>query len=104
MHCIVLRTHTPCTRPDPPTDLLAWLTAPDHDHSGPPPGDKWERACVDRTGDVATWGLRPHMIAQLRESPPPPAVALQARVAALYPEYVVAHMPCEVSNVLQSGT
>ena len=30
--------------------LLDWLTAPGHDHSGPPPADKWEQACVDREG------------------------------------------------------
>lgn len=76
--------------------LLTWLTNPGHDHHGAPPCDKWERACVDRTGDAATWGLRPEVITSLREDPPEAAVALQAMVAALYPEWVVAHMPCEV--------
>jgi hypothetical protein len=75
--------------------LLAWLTAPSHDHAGPPPADKWERGCVDRAGDAATWGLKEGMIEALRDDPPPAAVALQARVAALYPEWTVAHMPCE---------
>ena len=37
--------------------ILDWLTAPGHDHAGPPPGDKWEKACVDREGDSPTWGL-----------------------------------------------
>lgn len=32
-------------------DLLAWLTAPGHDHNGPPPADKWEMSCVDREGE-----------------------------------------------------
>jgi probable phosphoglycerate mutase len=77
-------------------ELLAWLTSPDHDHTGPPPEDKWERACVDRDGDAATFGLRPEVIQRLREAPPPPAIALQARLAAMYPEWLVAHMPCEV--------
>jgi hypothetical protein len=76
--------------------LLEWLTAPGHDHSGPPPGGRWERACVDRAGDALTWGLRPEVIEELRHAPPAAAVALQARVAALYPEYTVAHMPCKV--------
>ena len=38
--------------------LLAWLTADGWDHSRGPPQAKWERACVDREGDAATWGLR----------------------------------------------
>lgn len=41
--------------------LLAWLTEPGHDHSGPPPESKWELSCVDREGDAATWGLRPEV-------------------------------------------
>lgn len=35
------------------------------------------------------------MLAALRDDPPPPAVALQSRLAALYPEYDIAHMPAE---------
>lgn len=38
--------------------LLAWLTAPGWDHAAGPPEAKWARACVDREGDAATWGLR----------------------------------------------
>lgn len=76
-------------------ELLDWLTAPGHDHSGPPPEGKWERACVDRAGDAATWGLGADTLRALLEAPPPAAVALQARVAALYPEWTVAHMPSE---------
>ena len=45
--------------------LLAWLTSPGHDHAGPPPDDKWERTCVDRTGDAATWGLREEVRARV---------------------------------------
>lgn len=41
--------------------LLAWLTAEGHDHTGDPPADKWERGCVDRMGDRPTWGLRPEV-------------------------------------------
>jgi len=50
---------------------------------------------VDRTGDDVTWGLRSDVIERLRRDPPAAMVALQARVAALYPDWVVAHMPCE---------
>ncbi len=38
--------------------LLSWLTADGWDHSAGPPKARWERACVDRDGDAATWGLR----------------------------------------------
>ncbi|GFR50258.1 hypothetical protein Agub_g12444 [Astrephomene gubernaculifera] len=75
------------------SQLLAWLTAPAHCHQGPPPENKWEVACVDREGDKATWGLQPAMLAALRDDPPPPVVALQTRLAALYPEYDICHMP-----------
>ncbi len=51
--------------PSERTSLLDWLTAPGHDHSGPPPEDKWERACADTEGDAASWGLRPHVLQAL---------------------------------------
>ena len=35
------------------------------------------------------------MLSRLRESPPAPVVALQARLAALYPEYTICHMPAQ---------
>ncbi|KXZ52552.1 hypothetical protein GPECTOR_9g596 [Gonium pectorale] len=76
-------------------ELLAWLTSPQHNHAGPPPGEKWEMSCVDRTGDQLTWGLQPHMLEALRDDPPPPVVALQSRLAALYPEYDICHMPAD---------
>ncbi len=38
--------------------LLSWLTADGWDHRAGPPEARWERACVDREGDAATWGLR----------------------------------------------
>lgn len=43
-------------------ELLDWLTAPGHDHSGPPPSSRWEQACVDRAGDQPTWGLKPDVL------------------------------------------
>lgn len=48
------------------------------------------------TGDNATWGLRPEMLASLEQDPPPELVALQSRLAALWPEYRIAHMPADV--------
>ncbi|KAL6754853.1 hypothetical protein V8C86DRAFT_280056 [Haematococcus lacustris] len=76
--------------------LLDWLTHAGHDHSGPPPEDKWELACVDRVGDQATWGLRQHMLQALEHDPPAALLALQARLAALYPEYQLCHMPADM--------
>lgn len=32
--------------------MLDWMTAPQHNHAGPPPEDKWEQACVDRAGTM----------------------------------------------------
>ncbi|GLC46484.1 hypothetical protein PLESTM_001880600 [Pleodorina starrii] len=76
-------------------ELLSWLTAPEHNHQGPPPEDKWEMVCVDREGARPTWGLQPHVLSLLRDQPPPPVVALQTRLAALYPEYDICHMPAD---------
>ncbi|GIL87072.1 hypothetical protein Vretimale_14232 [Volvox reticuliferus] len=75
--------------------LLDWLTAEGHDHAGAPPEDKWERVCVDHEGAKPTWGLQPHVLQALRDHPPPPVVALQTRLAALYPEYDICHMPAD---------
>uniref|UniRef100_A0A7S0WFF4 Fe2OG dioxygenase domain-containing protein n=1 Tax=Chlamydomonas leiostraca TaxID=1034604 RepID=A0A7S0WFF4_9CHLO len=76
--------------------LLDWLTEPGHDHGGPPPASRWELSCVDREGDNPTWGLKPEVLKRLEEEPPAPMLALQARLAALYPEYQLAHMPADV--------
>ncbi|GLI63184.1 hypothetical protein VaNZ11_005954, partial [Volvox africanus] len=75
--------------------LLDWLTAKGHNHAGPPPEGKWERVCVDHEGAKPTWGLQPHVLQALRDHPPPPVVALQSRIAALYPEYDICHMPAD---------
>lgn len=39
----------------------------------------------------------------LEENPPPALVALQTRLAALYPEYVICHMPADVLSVQGKG-
>ncbi|GIL50228.1 hypothetical protein Vafri_6459 [Volvox africanus] len=84
--------------------LLDWLTAEGHDHGGPPPEGKWERVCVDHEGARPTWGLQPHVLQALRDHPPPPVVALQSRLAALYPEYDICHMPADqISDEYGSG-
>lgn len=91
-HLVVLDGLLP---PEERQQLLDWLTSSGHNHSGPPPQDKWEMSCVDRPGDQETWGLQVDVLSLLRERPPAPVVALQARLAALYPEYTVCHMPAQ---------
>jgi hypothetical protein len=49
-HLVVLDGLLP---PGERQQLLDWLTASAHDHRGPPPEDKWEMSCVDRTGAAA---------------------------------------------------
>jgi len=48
---------------------------------------------VDRVGDQATWGLRRDVLEALLTEPPPALVAVQSRLALLYPEYDIGHMP-----------
>jgi hypothetical protein len=76
--------------------ILAFLTSTNHDHSGPPPSDKWEMSCVDRAGDQATWGLKQEMLMRLQEEPPDELVAVQSRIQALYPEYLCCHLPADI--------
>ena len=54
---------------------------------------RWELSCVDRVGDQPTWGLRKDVLEALQLDPPPALVAVQSRLAALYPEYNIGHMP-----------
>ncbi|GAX85210.1 hypothetical protein CEUSTIGMA_g12630.t1 [Chlamydomonas eustigma] len=83
------------------TQILDWITSPGHDHSGVPPAARWEQACVDRAGDQATWGLRPEVLEALQHEPPEALVAVQSRLAALYHEYDICHMP---ASQLSDGT
>lgn len=73
--------------------ILDSVTEPGWDHSQGPPPSKWELSCCDRAGAQPTWGLSLEAVSLLRRSPPPGLVALQSRLQALYPEYVVSHMP-----------
>ncbi|KAK9819911.1 hypothetical protein WJX72_003865 [[Myrmecia] bisecta] len=73
--------------------VLDWLTAPGWDHSQGPPEARWERSCVDREGDSVTWGVRPEVLAALQHEPPPSLVAIQSRLADLYPHFHICYMP-----------
>eukprot|EP00887_Chlorella_sp_A99_P001233 scaffold14.g1233.t1 len=57
------------------------------------PADRWERATADMAGGAATWGVRPHVLAQLAEARLPALREVHARLCKLYPEYEVAYLP-----------
>ena len=60
-----------------------------------PPGDKWERATADSAGASRTWGLRDCALRTLGEEPSRAVLEVQSRLAKLYPEYDIVHMPAE---------
>lgn len=62
------------------------------------PEGTWERKTADMEGAQPTWGLKPHILSQLTStSRPLPSciVEIQSRLAALYPEYTIYHLPSE---------
>lgn len=61
--------------------MLPSLTA------SPPP------ACHLKSKILATRATATQMLQRLQDDPPAPLVALQTRLAALYPEYQLCHMP-----------
>lgn len=58
-----------------------------------PPVGVWQRTTVDGAGLPRSWGMAPQLLRRLERSPPLAIVEVQSRLAALYPEYVIAHMP-----------
>ena len=58
-----------------------------------PPTTRWERTTCDGAGLPLSWGLKPSLLRKLERQPPPCVVAVQSRLARLYPEYTIAHMP-----------
>lgn len=61
--------------------------------TGQPPSSLWERSTVDAAGLPPSWGLRPSELQKLGTSPPSAVIEVQSRLAKLYPEYTIAHMP-----------
>ena len=61
---------------------------------GPPP-DKWERETADGAGAAKTWGLRDTVLTELADAPTAAMREIHARLARLYPEVDIAHMPAE---------
>ena len=67
---------------------------PDLPVLGPsPPTDRWDRTTCDGAGLPRTWGLKPHRLHALEGAPPACVVEVQSRLAKLYPEYAIGHMP-----------
>lgn len=60
-----------------------------------PPEDKWERETADSAGASRTWGLRDGVLRALGEAPSQAVLEVQSRLAKLYPEYDIVHMPAE---------
>ncbi len=68
-----------------------------------PPAAKWERETADGAGAAKTWGLRDGVLGQLVSNPTPAMCAIHARLALLYPEVDIAHMPAEHMHAPAAG-
>lgn len=64
------------------------------------PEDRWERRTADMAGAAPTWGLRPPALEALAAGACPAAVVVQSRLAKLFPECDIAHLP---SAAIQGG-
>ena len=80
--------------------LLEFLTQPDWDHSNGPPAEKWERETADGAGLPKTWGLKDSVLHDLATAELPAMQEVHARLANLYPDFTITHMP---SDMIQHG-
>lgn len=60
-----------------------------------PPESKWERATADGTGLARTWGLTHETLQALSQTLSPAMLEIHSRLALLYPDYSIAHMPAD---------
>ena len=81
--------------------LIDLLTKPDWDHSGGPPTDTWERETADGAGLPKTWGLKDSVLQQLAMGNLPAMQEVHTRLAKLYPDFTIAHMP---SSMIQCNS
>ncbi|KOO31450.1 hypothetical protein Ctob_012260, partial [Chrysochromulina tobinii] len=58
-----------------------------------PPSSRWERTTIDGEGLPRTWGLKPSLLEALERRPPACVVEVQARLAKLFPEFDIGHLP-----------
>lgn len=66
------------------------------------PQDRWERATADMAGGSATWGVRPHVLQALAQGQLSALKEVGARLAALFPNAEVAHLPSAAIQVTPS--
>ncbi|PNH11163.1 Ankyrin repeat domain-containing protein [Tetrabaena socialis] len=76
-------------------ELLEAITEPGWSPLIGPPPSKWERATRDRADAAPTWGLRAACLRRLAASALPAKLEVHARLARLYPGYLIAHMPSD---------
>ena len=79
--------------------LIDTLTQPSWDHSQGPPSSSWERETADGQGLSKTWGLKDSVLQELAKGALPAMQEVQTRLAKLYPDYFIAHMP---SHLIQT--
>lgn len=60
---------------------------------GPPA--TWERETADTHTASRTWGLKDNVLRQLIEDPSPAMLEVNSRLAQMYPDFEIAHMPAE---------
>jgi hypothetical protein len=68
-----------------------------------PPIGAWQQTTVDGAGMPRSWGMAPALLHRLERSPPHAVVEVQSRLALLYPEYIIAHMPSVIGGERQAG-
>jgi len=74
-------------------DFLVGAAAPGLGGPSLPPKDRWERRTADMAGAAPTWGVKPEVIHALADGRPKAVIEVQSRLARLYPEYDIFHMP-----------
>jgi hypothetical protein len=80
--------------------LIDTLTQPGWDHSQGPPSSSWERETADGQGLPKTWGLKDSVLQELAKGELPAMQEVHTRLAKLYPDYFIAHMP---SHLIQTN-
>ncbi len=84
--------------------LLEVLTQPDWDHSQGPPPSSWERETADGAGLPKTWGLKDSILQELAKGNLPAMQEVHTRLAKLYPDYLIAHMPSDLIQHRQAAS
>lgn len=64
-------------------------------HENELPESMWQRQTADMKGAAATWGVVPAVLESLAQGNPPAVVEVQSRLAKIYPEYEIVHMPSQ---------